>query len=215
MASRLSDWLLGAGIVGRKHSRGDRAPGGLRRRARHRAARDRRARRADAVGRAGRATGLPMPDPPLCEPGQVLTPDGSDIELEAVWSERCRAVPVGFATGRCRSCAASRWRRPRSPRAAGGLPFSCTSCRKCGWRRCARRSSIGRCRRGWCGCSRASRARSRCGGGRRRRPSRWRRTRTGVEMLARRRPSPPAAAPAGPRRPSYRLCPRARRRPPR
>jgi hypothetical protein len=48
----------------------------------------------------GVATGLPMPEPALCEnPVKCVNPDGSAIDLDGVWSERARAVPVGVKDG--------------------------------------------------------------------------------------------------------------------
>jgi hypothetical protein len=48
----------------------------------------------------GAATGLPLPEPALCEsPVKCVNPDGSAIELDGVWSERARAVPVGVKNG--------------------------------------------------------------------------------------------------------------------
>ena len=46
------------------------------------------------------ATGLPMPEPALCEnPVKCVNPDGTAIELDGGWSERARAVPVGVKDG--------------------------------------------------------------------------------------------------------------------
>ena len=48
----------------------------------------------------GGATGLPMPEPALCEnPVKCVNPDGSAIELDGAWSDRARAVPVGVKDG--------------------------------------------------------------------------------------------------------------------
>jgi hypothetical protein len=48
----------------------------------------------------GMATGLPLPEPALCEnPVKCVNPDGSAIELDGAWSERARAVPVGVKNG--------------------------------------------------------------------------------------------------------------------
>jgi hypothetical protein len=48
----------------------------------------------------GVATGLPIPEPALCEnPVKCVNPDGSAIELDGSWSERARAVPVGVKNG--------------------------------------------------------------------------------------------------------------------
>jgi hypothetical protein len=47
------------------------------------------------------ATGLGMPDRALCEaPQKLVKTDGSDaLNLDAAWSARCRAVPVGVKDG--------------------------------------------------------------------------------------------------------------------
>jgi hypothetical protein len=48
----------------------------------------------------GRATGLPLPPAPLYEtPTRYETPAGAPVKLDAAWSERCRAVAVGFEAG--------------------------------------------------------------------------------------------------------------------
>ena len=48
----------------------------------------------------GIATGLPIPEPALCEnPVKCVNPDGSAIELDSSWSDRARAVPVGVKNG--------------------------------------------------------------------------------------------------------------------
>jgi hypothetical protein len=46
------------------------------------------------------ATGLPLPPPALYEtPGRYEVPAGAPLALDAAWSERCRAVPVGVDGG--------------------------------------------------------------------------------------------------------------------
>jgi hypothetical protein len=48
----------------------------------------------------GLATGLPIPEPALCEnPVKCVNPDGSAIELDGGWSDKARAVPVGVKNG--------------------------------------------------------------------------------------------------------------------
>jgi hypothetical protein len=48
----------------------------------------------------GRATGLPLPPAPLYEtPARYEPPAGAPVALDGAWSERCRAVAVGFEAG--------------------------------------------------------------------------------------------------------------------
>jgi hypothetical protein len=97
MASRLSDGLVAAGLVS-----ADNLRAAIARQAVYGGALDTALLELDALdeatlwGALARATGLSMPDPPLYE-----TPMKTDLsaeaaeKLDAAWSDRCRAVPVG------------------------------------------------------------------------------------------------------------------------
>ena len=172
MASRLSDRLRERGTGLRRHharrrSRGRRSTAA---RSTRRCSRSTRIDETAAVGGAGRG------DRPadaragaVREPGQVREPRRL--------GDRARRRLVGARPGRAgrregrraadavrrAARAAPSWTRRRTGSACRS---SSTSSPRSGWRRSARRSSIGRCRRGCCGCSRAWRAPSRCAGGR-------------------------------------------------
>jgi hypothetical protein len=97
MASRLSDGLIGAGLVSTDNMRA-----AIARQAVYGGALDTALLELDAVdeatlwGALGRATELPMPDPPLYE--TPIKPDlgaAAAASLDAAWSDRCRAAPVG------------------------------------------------------------------------------------------------------------------------
>ena len=113
----------------RRHdARGDRAPGGLRRRARHGAAGDRRHRRGPAVGRAGRRRrAADARAGAVREPGQVREPRRH--------GDRAGRGLVGQRAGRCRSGvqgrrAADAVRRAGRARRAGrgvGARWACRS----------------------------------------------------------------------------------------
>ncbi len=102
MASRLSDRLLVSGLV---------PPDGVRaavaRQAVYGGALDTALLELDAIaegalwGELAAATELGIPDRDLCEaPQRLVKPDGSDaLDLDARWSARCRAVPVGLKDG--------------------------------------------------------------------------------------------------------------------
>ncbi len=101
MRSRLSDRLLSSGLV---------EPGTLRaalaRQAVYGGALDTALLELDALDEVrlwqalGEATELPIPDPVLCEsPAKHVNPVGAGLNLDDVWSERCRAVPVGVQDG--------------------------------------------------------------------------------------------------------------------
>src|SRR4051812_35343337 len=101
MRSRLSDRLLSSGVV---------EPGILRsalaRQAVYGGALDTALLELDALdeGRLwqalGEATELPIPEPAFCEsPAKYVNPVGARMILDDIWSERCRAVPVGVQDG--------------------------------------------------------------------------------------------------------------------
>jgi hypothetical protein len=101
MASRLSDRLVNAGRVSVDVMRAAVA-----RQAVYGGALDTALLEADAIDETllwdelGAATGLPIPEPALCEnPVKCVNPDGTAIELDFSWSERARAVPVGVREG--------------------------------------------------------------------------------------------------------------------
>lgn len=97
MASRLSDGLVAAGLVS-----ADKLRAAIARQAVYGGALDTALLELDALdeatlwGALARATGLPMPDPPLYEtPAQADLPADAAVKLDAAWSDRCRAVPAG------------------------------------------------------------------------------------------------------------------------
>ena len=102
MASRLSDRLLATGLV---PLAGVRAA--VARQAVYGGALDTALLELDAIaegtlwGELAAATELGIPDRTLCEaPQKLVKPDGSDaLDLDAGWSARCRAVPVGLKEG--------------------------------------------------------------------------------------------------------------------
>jgi len=101
MASRLSDRLVNAGRVS-----ADTMRAAIARQAVYGGALDTALLETDAIDETvlweelGAATGLALPEPALCEnPVKCVNPDGSAIELDAAWSERARAVPVGVRNG--------------------------------------------------------------------------------------------------------------------
>jgi hypothetical protein len=102
MASRLSDRLLASGLV---PLAGVRAA--VARQAVYGGALDTALLELDAIaegtlwGELAAATELGIPDRSLCEaPQKLVKPDGSDaLDLDAGWSARCRAVPVGLKEG--------------------------------------------------------------------------------------------------------------------
>jgi len=102
MASRLSDRLLATGLV---PLAGVRAA--VARQAVYGGALDTALLELDAIaegtlwGELAAATELGIPDRTLCEaPQKLMKPDGTDaLNLDAGWSARCRAVPVGLKDG--------------------------------------------------------------------------------------------------------------------
>jgi hypothetical protein len=101
MPSRLSDRLVNAGRVS-----ADTMRSAIARQAVYGGALDTALLETDAIDEPllweelGVATGLPIPEPALCEnPVKCVNPDGSAIELDGGWSERARAVPVGVRQG--------------------------------------------------------------------------------------------------------------------
>ena len=102
MPSRLSDRLLATGLV---PLAGVRAA--VARQAVYGGALDTALLELDAIaegtlwGELAAATELGVPDRTLCEaPQKLVKPDGSDaLDLDAAWSARCRAVPVGLKEG--------------------------------------------------------------------------------------------------------------------
>ena len=101
MASRLSDRLVKAGRVS-----ADTMRAAVARQAVYGGSLDTALLETDAIDEPllweelGVATGLPMPEPALCEnPVKCVNPDGTAIELDAAWSDKARAVPVGVRAG--------------------------------------------------------------------------------------------------------------------
>ncbi len=102
MASRLSDRLLATGLVPLAAVRAAVA-----RQAVYGGALDTALLELEAIaegtlwGELAAATELGIPDRTLCEaPQKLVKPDGSDaLDLDADWSARCRAVPVGLKEG--------------------------------------------------------------------------------------------------------------------
>src|SRR5689334_12749184 len=101
MASRLSDRLVNAGRVS-----ADAMRAAIARQAVYGGSLDTALLETDAIDETplweemGAATGLPLPEPALCEnPVKCVNPDGSAIELDALWSDKARAVPVGVKAG--------------------------------------------------------------------------------------------------------------------
>jgi hypothetical protein len=101
MASRLSDRLVNAGRVS-----ADAMRAAIARQAVYGGALDTALLETNVIDETllweemGVATGLAIPEPALCEnPVKCLNPDGSAIELDAAWSDRARAVPVGVRDG--------------------------------------------------------------------------------------------------------------------
>jgi hypothetical protein len=102
MPTRLSDHLLAAGLVPV-----DGVRAAVARQAVYGGALDTALLELDAIDEAAlwdalsAATELGVPDRGLCEaPQRLVKPDGSDaLELDAAWSVRCRAVPVGLKDG--------------------------------------------------------------------------------------------------------------------
>jgi hypothetical protein len=97
MASRLSDGLVAAGLVS-----ADNLRAAIARQAVYGGALDTALLELDALdeatlwGALARATGLPMPDPPLYEtPARTDLSAEAAAKLDAAWSDRCRAVAVG------------------------------------------------------------------------------------------------------------------------
>jgi len=101
MASRLSDRLVNAGRVS-----ADTMRAAIARQAVYGGALDTALLETDAIDETvlweelGAATGLALPEPALCEnPVKCVNPDGSALELDSLWSDRARAVPVGVKNG--------------------------------------------------------------------------------------------------------------------
>jgi hypothetical protein len=101
MASRLSDRLLVAGLVSAEVLRE-----AIARQAVYGGALDTALLELDALdevalwGALSDATDLAIPERALCEaPEKTTHPASAAIELDAAWSERCRAVPVGQRDG--------------------------------------------------------------------------------------------------------------------
>lgn len=101
MPARLSDRLVNAGRVSV-----DTMRAAIARQAVYGGALDTALLETDAIDETllwdelGLSTGLPIPEPALCEnPVKCVNPDGSALELDGVWSERARAVPVGVRDG--------------------------------------------------------------------------------------------------------------------
>jgi hypothetical protein len=100
MASRLSDRLLETGVAA------ETVQAAIARQAVYGGALDTALLEMDALdepalwNEMGVATGLALPDAVLCEsPVRCVNADGGVLELDAAWSERARAVPVGVRDG--------------------------------------------------------------------------------------------------------------------
>jgi hypothetical protein len=129
MASRLSDRLLATGLV---PLAGVRAA--VARQAVYGGALDTALLELEAItegtlwGELAAATDLGVPDRALCEaPQKLVKPDGSDaLELDAGWSARCRAVPVGLKNGALQILCGEPVARAEIEAATGALaiPFS-------------------------------------------------------------------------------------------
>jgi hypothetical protein len=129
MPSRLSDYLLAAGLV---PVEGVRAA--VARQAVYGGALDTALLELDAIdeaalwGALSAATELGAPDRALCEaPQKLVKPDGTDaLELDAAWSARCRAVPVGLKDGALQILCGEPVARPAIEAATGALaiPFA-------------------------------------------------------------------------------------------
>jgi len=127
MASRLSDRLVNAGRVS-----ADTMRAAMARQAVYGGALDTALLETDAIDETllweelGVATGLPMPEPALCEnPVKCVNPDGSALELDGPWSERARAVPVGVKDGALQILCGEPLVRPELDAASDrlGVPF--------------------------------------------------------------------------------------------
>ena len=129
MASRLSDHLLGAGLV---PVEGVRAA--VARQAVYGGALDTALLELDAIdeaalwGALAAASELGVPDRALCEaPQRLVKPDGSDaLDLDVGWSARCRAVPVGVKDGTLQILCGEPVARPaiEAATAALAIPFA-------------------------------------------------------------------------------------------
>ena len=127
MASRLSDRLVKAGRVS-----ADTMRAAVARQAVYGGSLDTALLETDAIDEPllweelGVATGLPMPEPALCEnPVKCVNPDGTAIELDAVWSDKARAVPVGVRAGALQVLCGEPLARPELDAASErlGVPF--------------------------------------------------------------------------------------------
>jgi hypothetical protein len=129
MPSRLSDHLLGAGLVPVEAVRAAVA-----RQAVYGGALDTALLELEALdeaalwGALAAATELGVPDRALCEaPQRLVKPDGSDaLGLDAAWSVQCRAVPVGLKEGTLQILCGEPLARPAIEAATGALavPFA-------------------------------------------------------------------------------------------
>jgi hypothetical protein len=127
MASRLSDRLVKAGRVS-----ADTMRAAIARQAVYGGSLDTALLETDAIDEPllweelGLATGLPMPEPALCEnPVKCVNPDGTAIELDATWSDKARAVPVGVRAGALQVLCGEPLARPELDEASErlGVPF--------------------------------------------------------------------------------------------
>jgi hypothetical protein len=129
MPSRLSDHLLAAGLVPV-----DGVRAAVARQAVYGGALDTALLELDAIdeaalwGALSAATELGIPDRALCEaPQKLVKPDGTDaLALDAAWSARCRAVPVGLKDGALQILCGEPVARPAIEAATGALaiPFA-------------------------------------------------------------------------------------------
>jgi hypothetical protein len=128
MASRLSDYLAAAGLVPVESIRA-----AIARQAVYGGALDTALLEIEALDEAtlwnalAEASDLAVPDRALCEsPEKYPNPAGSAVDLDAAWSARCRAVPVGLKDGVLQILCGEPVTRPELDAAAAalGVPFA-------------------------------------------------------------------------------------------
>jgi hypothetical protein len=128
MASRLSDRLLAAGLTSAETLRE-----AIARQAVYGGALDTALLELEALDEVtlwnalSAATDLAIPDRALCEsPEKTTLPAGAALELDAAWSARCRAVPVGLKDGALQILCGEPVARAELDAAAAalGIPFT-------------------------------------------------------------------------------------------
>jgi hypothetical protein len=128
MASRLSDRLLAAGLASAETLRE-----AIGRQAVYGGALDTALLELEALDEVtlwnelSAATDLAVPDRALCEsPARYIHPAGAAVELDAAWSARCRAVPVGLEDGALQILCGEPVARVELDEAAAalGIPFT-------------------------------------------------------------------------------------------